>query len=288
MVLCASFPIMYDENLIAVVTIYSTLTHCFAKSETDILQFFFQQIAKMPDKRLKDYSAGELTGIGLYRYSVIGALATGLAHEMINTTNGALNYSQALLDLMSDKKSLVEERLLLEKLQQEELKNAGLTGDLMLLAGNSGSTPKKIQIVSLFERAVRLLRGQFKEDGIQVVFDADDQLPAVIIPAQTVLIILVTMLRRAADHVNRRQVGSGRKVITAVMRAKNNNKALSLSIDNCPAEIEGIQKKEDDGPWPDMLICTQMAQRIGGTLETGVQGDAGTTYCTMSLPATEG
>ena len=288
MVLCASFPIIYDENLIAVVTIYSALTHCFAQSETDILQFFFQQIAKMPDQRLKDYSADELTGIGVYRYSVIGALATGLVHEMINTTNGALNYSQALLDLMTDEKSLVEERLLLEKLHQEELKNAGLTGDLMQLAEKGSSTPEKIQIVLLLERAVRLLRGQFKKDGIQVVFDIDDQLPTVTVPAQTVLIILLTILQRAADHVNRGQVGSGRKIITAVMRAENNNKILSLSIDNCPAEMEGIQKKDDDGPWPDMSVCTQMAQRFGGTIETGIQGDAGTTCCTMSLPVTEG
>jgi len=287
MLLCASFPVIDDENLIAVATIYSTLPHCFAKNETDILRFFFQQVAKIPDKHLQRYSTGEQTGTGMYRYSIIGALAAGLAHEMINTTNGALNYSQALLDLMSNEKSLVEERQLLEKLHQEELKNAGLTGELVQLAGKNNSTPEKIQIALLFERAVRLLRGQFKEDGIQVVIDADEHLPTVMAPEQTVLIMLLTVLHFAADHVNRKPAGGSRKIITATMRAEKNRKSLSVTVDNCPPELQRIQKKNDDGPWPDMSACIEMAQHIGGSFETGVQGKESTIYCTMSLPVAE-
>ena len=284
MFLSASFPVLQEDNLLAVVTLYSPTPHCFEKNETDILQFFFHQVGKIPAQSLKDYSADSLAGAGVYRYSVIGALAAGLAHEMVNTTNGALNYSQALLDLMADEPSLVEERLLLEKLHQEELKNAGLTGELTRLVEKSDSKPEKIQMVLLFERAVRLLRGQFKQDGIQVVIDAEQHLPTVTVPVQTVLIILLTLLQRAAGHVNRSSARSGRKIITAVIRAEKNNKSLSLAIDNCPAEMESIQKKHDESPWPDLSVCSQIVQHIGGTLETGEPGATAKKYCTVSLP----
>jgi len=284
MFLSASFPVMHEDNLLAVVTLYSPTPHCFEKNETDILQFFFQQVGKIPDQSVKDFSADSLAGTGVYSYSVVGALAAGLAHEMVNTTNGALNYSQALLDLLADEPSLVEEHLLLEKLHQEELKNAGLTGELTQLVEKSASTPEKIQMVLLLERAVRLLRGQFKQEGIQVVIDAEQHLPPVTVPVQNVLIILLTLLQRAAGHVNRISAGSGRKIINAVIRAENNNKDLSLAIDNCPAETESIQKKHDESPWPDLSVCSQMVQHIGGTFETGESGAPAKKCCTISLP----
>ena len=279
--LCASFPVLQGEKLMAVVTLYSATANCFAKSEIDILHFFFQQVGIITDQSLKDHSVDRVAGAGVYRYSVIGALTAGLAHEMINTANGALNYSQALLDLMADEPSFAEERLLLEKLHQEELKNAGLTEELTRLAGKSDSIPQKIKMPLLLERAVHLLRGQFKQDGIQVVIDADENLPAVSVPVQSVLIVLLTLLQRAADYM-KSESGSGRKVITAVMRAENNNKSLSLSIDNCPAEI--VQKKQEESPWPDLSVCTLMMQRIGGTLAVGEPGGPGNKNCTIFLP----
>jgi hypothetical protein len=286
MFLSASFPVMHEDNLLAVVTLYSPTPHCFEKNETDILQFFFQQVGKRPAESVKDFLADSLigAGVGVYRYSVVGALAAGLAHEMVNTTNGALNYSQALLDLLADEPSLVEERSLLEKLHQEEFKSAGLTGELTRLVEKSDSTSEKIQMVLLLERAVRLLRGQFKQDGIQVVIDAEQHLPPVTVPVQDVLIILLTLLQRAAGHVNRSSARSGRKIITAVIRAEKNNKSLSLAIDNCPAAMGGMQKKNDESPWPDLSVCSLMMQQIGGTFETEESGTPARMCCTISLP----
>jgi signal transduction histidine kinase len=282
--LCASFPVMDDQNLCAVVTIYSTRTHCFAEIENKILHFFFQQIVSIPDQLQQDHSTGELTGAGVYRYSVIGALSAGIAHEMINTSNGVLNYSQALLDLMADKNSLEEERFLLEKLHQEELKNAGLTGELVKLTAKNNPKPEKINITSLFERAVQLLRGQLKENGIQIVIDAEDQLPAVTVASQPVLIILLSMLHHAAGHVIRKTERESRKVITAVIRTENNNDRLSLSIDNYPVTIENVEQKITDGAWPDMSTCTEMAQAVGGSFNTEIRKKGTTTCCTLSLP----
>jgi hypothetical protein len=279
--LCASFPVVNDQNLTAVVTIYSTLTHCFARIEKNILRFFFQQIVNIPDQA--QYTTGELTGAGVYKYSVIGALSAGIAHEMINTSNGVLNYSQALLDLMADKTALEEERFLLQKLHKEELKNAGLTGELVKLTARSNTKPEKIDFTSLFGRAVQLLRGHLKENGIQIVIDAKDQLPAVTVAEQPLLIILLTMLHRAADHVIRK-TDDGRKVITAVILAENNNNSLSLSIDNYPVAVDNVEQKVTDGAWPDMSTCTEMAQAIGGSFTTGTRKKGTTTCCTLTLP----
>ncbi len=285
MFLSASFPVLQEDNLLAVVTLYSPTFPCFEKSETDILQFFFQQIGKLPGQSLQEFSADSLVGAGVYRFSVIGALAAGLAHEMVNTTNGALNYAQALLDLVADEPSRVEERLLLEKLHQEEIKNVSITGELTRLVEKTDSTSEKVQMVLLLERAVRLLRGQFKQDGIQVVIDAADHLPPVSVPVQNILIVLLTLLQRAASHVNRTTFGTGRKVITAVIKTEKNQEILSLVIDNCPGQGSSIQKKHEESPWPDLSVCSLMVQHMGGSLETSDSGSSAKKYCTISLPA---
>jgi len=286
MLLCASFPIMCEEELLAVVTIYSRSTACFAHNELAVLQLFFRQVGKLPEQGRQVHSASGLAGAGagLYRYAVVGAMAAGIAHEMINTTNGTLNYSQALLDLTADKKSLSEERHLLEKLHQEELKTARLTAELTQLADKKAAIPEKTDFKLLLERSVRLLQEQFKQDGIQVTLDSRERLPSVIVPPQTVMIILLTMLKRAADQLNRQPGGRGEKRITAVLRPEHNNTILSLTVDNCPAQTESVEKIEVDLPWPDPAVCAEMTQRIGGRFETGVQGNPGTTCWTISLP----
>ena len=280
---CASFPVMRGDKVLAVVTLYSATAGCFAKSEITLLHFFFQQIGMItvhgPGSHLAD--AADKAGIGVYRFSVIGALTAGLAHEMINTTNGALNYSQALLDLMADDPSFEDGRLLLEKLHKEELKNAGLTEDLTRLAGKSDTRPQKINMSALVERAVHLLSGQFKQDGIKVVIDADDDLPDVSIPDQSVLIVLLTLLQYAAEYMNSMQA-TDRKVITAVLRAADGTPNLVLTFDNCPSEI--VQKKNEENPWPDLSLCSQMLERIGGSLTIGDAGAPGNTICTLILP----
>ena len=283
---CASFPVVRQNKVLAVVTLYSAAADCFAKGEITVLHFFFQQIGMITDKSRGDHlaHAADKTGIGVYRFSVIGALTTGLAHEMINTTNGALNYSQALLDLMADDPSFDDGRLLLEKLHEEELKNAALTEDLTRLAGKNNARPQKIKMTDLVERAVHLLRGQFKQDRIKVVIDAADDLPDVSIPDQSVLIVLLTILQYAAEYMNSVRPNNDRKVITAVLRARDNASNLVLSFDNCPAEI--VQKKNEESPWPDLTLCIQMLERIGGSLTIGDSGASGNATCTLILHCT--
>jgi len=119
-----------------------------------------------------------------------------------------------------------------------------------------------------------------------IVIDAEDQLPPLTIAAQPVLIILLSMLHRAADHVIRRSGEDGKKVITAVIRSDKINDTLSLSIDNFPVMIENVEQKVTDGAWPDMSICTEMAQGIGGSFNTEPRKKGTTACCTLSLPVT--
>lgn len=283
-VITASFPVLCGDNLLAVVTIYSPTPHCFARSETDILRFFFHQLGDLPGQPLPTEAVAIPAGLGLYRYSVLGALVAGLANEMVNTTNGALNYSQALLDLTADEEAFAQEHLLLEKLHQQEMKNAGLTGELTRLietdAGKKNAAPEKMQITPLLERAIRLLQGEFKPEGIKVVIDATDQLPLIKIPGQTGLIILLTLLHRSAAYIKR---SNELKKITVGIDTTSikERKMLTLSLTPYPAGTEHNKQKQDS-PWPDLSICSQMLQHIGGTLEAGE--DAGKKQCTIALP----
>ncbi len=276
----ASFPVLRDDSLLAVVTIYSPAPQCFAKSESDILGFFFKQMGALPETKLVKEAAPVPVGVGLYRYSVIGALIAGLANEMVNTTNGALNYSQALLDMTADEEALVQEHLLLEKLYQQEVKNADLAGELTRLVEKDDAAPEKMQMTVLLERAIRLLQGQFKQEGIKVEIDAAGQLPAIKVPGQTILIILLTLLQRSAAYIIDKD--DVRKTITVVIKAESiENKAiLSMSLNPCPAETE--RQTKQDSPWPGLSICSQMVQPIGGTIETGE--DSGRKSCALVLP----
>lgn len=56
----------------------------------------------------------------LYRYSSIGHLLSGLSYELINLSNGVINYTQALTDLIDELHLDSDTKTLLQKLFSEE------------------------------------------------------------------------------------------------------------------------------------------------------------------------
>ncbi len=279
---CASFPIIRREELLAVVTVYSSSNHCFTRNEQNLLDLFFQQLSSLPQTSPLSDASGEVTatGIAVYKYSVLGAMAGHLVHEMINTINGSLNYSQALLDLMSDRSSLEQERLLLEKLHQQELKNAALNSDLTSLTAET--VPENVPLETLLEQAAGLLQGQCKQNGIRITVDTESHLPALPIQGGNVLPVLLTLLQRAVVFLSDLPNGTIKEITVQV---RSDDKQVSVAIDNCPPEWNITRDNQDDGsPWPDLSTCSLLLQQAGASLEVEKKTGTKKQLCILYFP----
>jgi hypothetical protein len=254
----ASFPLMQDETLVAVVTMYSAIPESFSGTSLALLEYFFSQFDRLP----VDSCAHS---VEIYRYSVLGALASGFAHEITDSVNGALNYSQALLDIAGENLK-DEEGLLLEKLFQEEVKCAELASELSRLAGSYDAMPEKMQITLLVERAVKLLTTQFKERGIRVEILGALRGGDVNVTVDSVLIILLTLLWRAAAYLEYNGVEKNERVITVTLENTEKNKTFSVTLDNSPQDFNITTVDPWGEPWPDFETCSRMLRQINGVI----------------------
>lgn len=277
----ASFPMTGTRKEPAIITLYSVTPQCFSKTEIGILRFIFHRFAlesgQMPSGR--EVATAENTA--LYQYSVIGALTDDIANELTNITNGALNYSQALLDLAEEKKSEGEERMLLAKLREEEHKVTTLAATMQKLAMHSASSTENIHLPSLIEECLAVFRGILKRENVIVEEEVGKKIPKLHFAKGELQAVFFTLLHYsiAAAKANREENVPQRVRITARLDA--DNKKISLSFTPCRFGKE--DGKQIQGPWPNQLTCREILAQKGGDLlmhgkETGLSA------CSILLP----
>jgi len=283
-VLCASFPIAGPAHTIdTIITLYSTEEDSFSALETSVLLFLCRHISHIRSQQATATAVANTTiPAELYRFSVAGDLAGSLAHEMINLANGALNYSQALIDLTVDDQQRSDEHLLLEKLHTEEQKISRLAADFNMLANTETERPRKISAEQLVESIRRLVQGRFRQHNVKLQTTIDKDVPEITAPVASLQIVLLTLLHEAEVYI-RTLPENSRESITLMVTLNQNHTELSMTISPLPADIE--TKVEDKaGPWPSMTICHGIMERCEGNLVVTANANRSSLSATLTLP----
>ncbi|NOQ45218.1 MAG: hypothetical protein GQ559_00850 [Desulfobulbaceae bacterium] len=284
-VLSASFPVQHGDTLKAVITLYSATPDCFEATETAILNFLFQHLLQQQEIPQQDKPASA-DFFGLYRYSVLGALTAGLAHEITNISNGALNYSQALLDLADEGSTGSDERLLLDKLHYEEQKIVDLSSRINQLTWKTGPKLQKISLSDLVNSVIQMVQGQFKQDKIHIQTQLSDQLPEVTLPSMDVQIILLTLLQKAKMYLcTNLAAGSAQNMITvSTHRDLKKENTLLITIDNCAEDVHPSRESGPASPWPEIETCKVILTALDGDLIFTKDATGKQSLCSVYLP----
>ncbi|MDD3813661.1 MAG: hypothetical protein PHZ02_03360 [Desulfocapsaceae bacterium] len=278
----ASFPVPSQDEIPTIITLYNPGHHCFSSREMTLLSYFFNHL--MHDN-IND-SPPNLTSIPetllsfetlskLYRYSTLGSLTTGLAHELTDLSNGAINYTQALLDLIDEQGQLSEVATLLQKLLKEEKKISRLTVELQQLARDNSEENRQYTVQEIIEPIINLTKGQTKTEGIELHIKIAPDLPVISKNGKNIQFVLLSLIQNARSRIltkypvcnhERKQIR-----IAAILTQQTGRNRLLITIqDHGTAWQSPDPGQNNSGPapesWPELPQCKLFVENFGGDL----------------------
>ncbi len=283
-ILSASFPISGSTQAIdTVITVYSTEAESFSALEISVLQLLCRHISHIRLLEKTTTVVSETIPADLYRFSIAGELSTSVANELINLSNGALNYSQALVDLTADDQENDDNQLLLKKLHAEEQKISRLAADLNQLAGFDSTMPSRFSIDRLFRSVSNLMQGQLRQQNIKLQTKIDKDIADISAPVTLVKIVLLTLLHEAQSHIRTLSPVDKKKSISLRAMLHKTQPELLLTITPLRDDIE-TEEQNITGPWPPMSSCHDMMRSFNGSLSFAMNTSQTSLAATLSIP----
>jgi hypothetical protein len=278
----ASFPLAGPTGASdTVLTIYSQ-KESFSILEISILQLLCKYISCLRRQPAVEASLPATVTTDIYRWSVAGKLSASLARELINLSNGALNYSQALLDLFADDQKKGEEHMLLEKLHDEEVKISRLTSDFNKLAGLDSLSSGNVTIEQLFAGIEHLFQGRFRQQHIKLFMTQEQDTAGAIVAATPLYIVILTLLHAAETYILTQEAENRQERISlAATVSKIEPPELRLNISPLRVDVETDMQT---GPWPSMAMCYDMMRTVQSALAIHSHTDAPYLSATLSVP----
>ena len=297
----ATFPVVSADKRDAFITLYHPGHDCFKPNEIALLSYFFKQTVWIPTT--PDSAAPSVAPVGslslplpqrttLYRDHALGNLVAGLAHELTDLSNGSINYTQALLDLMEEQSQPLESTALLDKLMGEEKKISRLAVELQQFTSDSNEGIKHYTIQDVVKSIATLNKGQLKTDGIDLQIKIDSDLPAVPKYGQDVQLALLSLFQHASARVLAKYpVGRHEKKqirINVTLAPTPARDQLHITLHDqglawSPMESGKTQSGTSSAPWLELHQDKLFLHSFGGdlTVETGSDDN---NICTLILP----
>jgi len=264
--------------------VYSPLTESFSPFELSVLQLLCEHISHIRSQQATAGSILDPIPIDLYRFAVAGNLSTSLAHEIINLANGALNYSQALIDLTDNDQEKGEEHLLLEKLHGQEQKISSLAADFNQLVSLDAAMPRKISIHQLFERIQHLLQGKFKQQNIKLQITLGRDVPEVIAPFALLQIVILTLVHESEAYIHI-VAASNRSKIINLTATTGTPTPPELLMTICPLQPDiETDVQTETAPWPSIARCREMMRSFQGDLHLDMHATDPYLTATLTIP----
>lgn len=295
----ASFPIPSEDKVIAIITLYNPGHDCFQASEVTLLSYFFNHLANEPEEHspanLSSTPEGNISIQALsriYRYSALGKLTTGISHELTDLSNGAINYTQALLDLANDQPQDMESKTLLDKLLTEEKKISRLAIDLQQFSKDNNDETKRYTVQEIISNMVILTKGQTKAEGIELQIKIAPSLPVVPKNGNNIQLIIFSLIQNARTRILAKYPAGKHDMkkiqINASLTQQTSPNQIMITIQDHGTAWQGTEFNHNTHtpplePWLEMHQCRLFLQNIGGDLDVESGADQ-KNICTLLLP----
>lgn len=256
----ASFPVPSGEKIIAFITLYSPGHDCFQAGETTVLSYLFNHLVPVqtPPAFAQEGPAAPAGLLSLeamariYRYAAIGNLTTGLTHELTNLSNGAINYTQALLDMSEEQPQSEESRILLGNLLTEEKKISRLTVELQQLARESCEESRPCSLQDIIQPIETLIKGQAKAEGIDLLINIASGIPLIPKNGPDIQMVILSLIQSARARVMEKYHAG---------RHERKKIQVAAMLDQQPAQNRILITIQDYGtPWEAMEPDQNMPQ----------------------------
>ncbi|MBI2311704.1 MAG: GHKL domain-containing protein [Betaproteobacteria bacterium] len=228
------------------------------------------------------------------KMAAIGALATGVAHEIGNPIAAISGVAEAIRDAQNSGQCPIPEALCHPDLILEQISRlAQITRDIANLATQRPAERELHDLNELVRTTGSLMRYDKRFKRIDVELDLDDQLPAVYCVGDQITQVLMNLFINAADaleHVaeRRRQirVATRRSGDWASILVEDNGSGMDPETATRATEAFFTTKADGQGTGLGLALCKSIADGHRGALEIASQPGAGT-QVRLLLPLTE-
>ena len=296
----ASFPIPSGDKVIAIITLYNPGHDCFKASEITLLSYFFNHLANQPEEHspanLSSTPADNILSIQalsrIYRYSALGKLTTDISHELTDLSNGAINYTQALLDLANDQPQDMESKTLLDKLLTEEKKMSRLAVDLQHFSKDNNDETRRYTVQEIINNIVTLTKGQTRAEGIELQIKIAPSLPVVPKNGNNIQLIILSLIQNVRTRILAKFPAGKHDMktiqITAILTQQASPNQIMITIQDHGTAWQGTEFNQNTHapllePWLEMYQCRLFLQNFGGDLNVESGADHNN-ICTLLLP----
>jgi signal transduction histidine kinase/HAMP domain-containing protein len=308
---CIALPLVYDQQIFGVMTIYSIAPLSFSEEEIELLKGMSREIvfaifaltAKESNKTLARLQADSKKAyktetIKASKLAAMGELSVGVANEINNLTNGLINYTQILSEEIEATAGKDNHSIeLLNNVIKEGERISQIVQQLLFFNSNRAKTKEAVKINKVIEDSSALMNPQFRYDGINASMVFPEIVPSVQVNVQEMQHVFLNLLSNARYSLNQRYSGQHpKKRIEIKGEVVSQNGAQRLKI-VCTDFGVGIHpnviskvfepffstKPEGVGTGLGLSICRSLIEDNNGTLNIESILDNHTTI-TMELP----
>jgi len=211
------------------------------------------------------------------RLASVGLLAAGVAHEINTPLTGISSYAQMLLEELDAKDP---RRIVLEKIETQTRRAAGITSSLLNLARPEQTAPEALDINSIIEDVLQLFSPQIRGRNVRLDVDLDGELPD--IPGhkgklQQVLLNLLINARDAVGEDGSIAIASYGRDGLAIVEVTDDG--VGIAEDDLPRIFDPFftTKKRGEGTGLGLSITYGIVQELKGDIQ--VESDPGNRTC---------
>ena len=161
------------------------------------------------------------------RFSTTGEMAASLAHELNQPLTAITQYCDALLSAgKTNAPSDHEVMECIEEMQDEAFRAGEIIRQLRQFIRKGETDAELVDLSELIAQTIRLIEPQAREHNIEIIIDAEDHAPEIMINRVQIAQVLVNLLRNSVEAIV--ASGSDERIITVRTRLLNDSAEITV------------------------------------------------------------
>lgn len=205
---CAAFPMVWHEKKYGVLSIYAISEESFDEREMELLEAMASDIAlAVYCFELTNLNDDVFSQVKASRITALGELATSIAHEISDLSNGVINYAQVMVDEIGDDEKGRVQQDILDKISEEGERIADISKKLIFYGQDQKEADVYLPLIDVLKDSVLLTGNQLKNDGVALAVHLQEDLPELPVKAQHMQQVFLNLFSNARRSLNLRYPG---------------------------------------------------------------------------------